>query len=212
MILSDREIFALVRRGHIDIEPPPPDPSDKNDKSRVWSSTALDLRLHHIVVRWKDKPSCPPTGAPFKYVDPAGDNFNVQLLAEDSDYATRFDITTQEFLLEPKQFILGYTIEKIRIPHECRIAARVEGKSSLARIGLGVHVTAPTIHSGFGVSDIDNSLPIQLEIFNLGVFPIKLTHKLRICQVIFEEVREVPTAGYAGQFSQQKTFSVPKKS
>jgi dCTP deaminase len=39
------------------------------------------------------------------------------------------------------------------LPHTARLAARVEGKSSLARLGLGVHVTAPTIHAGFGASD-----------------------------------------------------------
>src|SRR5580704_8239118 len=52
--------------------------------------------------------------------------------------------------LTPGGFLLGSTVAKVSIPHDCRIAARVEGKSSLARIGLGVHITAPTIHAGFG--------------------------------------------------------------
>ena len=88
-------------------------------------------------------------------------------------------------------FLLGWTIEKIQLPHTSRIAARVEGKSSLARIGIGVHVTAPTIHAGFGYRPNDPNFPgnpIQLEIWNTGPFRIRLVKGLRICQLIFEEV------------------------
>jgi dCTP deaminase len=84
----------------------------------------------------------------------------------------------------------------------------VEGKSSLARIGLGIHVTAPTIHAGFG-AEREEGVPIQLEIFNLGPWTIHLTPGMRICQLIFEEVRELPSAVYRGQFQQQQAFSVP---
>ena len=71
------------------------------------------------------------------------------------------NIVLQGFFLKPRAFVLAWTREVIDLPVTSRIAARVEGKSSLARIGMGVHVTAPTIHSGF-------KGPIQLEIYNFG--------------------------------------------
>ena len=87
--------------------------------------------------------------------------------------------------IEPPPFVLGWTIEKIKLPFSSRLAARVEGKSSLARLGIGVHVTAPTIHAGFGdrLGSPDYAgTPIQLEIWNVGPLPIRLTKGMRICQ------------------------------
>ena len=110
------------------------------------------------------------------------------------------------FDLKPKEFILGWTRERIKLPHRARIAARVEGKSSLARLGLGVHVTAPTIHAGFGYDANDpagKGNPIQLEIWNIGDFTIRLVPGLAICQLIFEEVHGTPDKGYQGLFTHQ---------
>jgi dCTP deaminase len=79
-------------------------------------------------------------------------------------------------------------------------------------LGLGIHVTAPTIHAGFGAKDEGAvGTPIQLEIFNLGPWPIRLDKGMRICQLIFEEVREVPTTGYTGQFNKQRAFTVQSR-
>ena len=103
-------------------------------------------------------------------------------------------------------FLLGWTIEKIQLPYTSRIAARVEGKSSLARIGIGVHVTAPTIHAGFGYRPDDPTFPgnpIQLEIWNVGPLKVRLVKGLRICQLIFEEVHGTPSKGYDGRFAIQ---------
>jgi dCTP deaminase len=83
------------------------------------------------------------------------------------------------YSLVPRKLTLGWTIERVELPAHSRLAARVEGKSSLARLGLGVHITAPTIHSGF-------ANPIRLEIINHGVVPIRLRVGMRICQLIFE--------------------------
>jgi dCTP deaminase len=82
----------------------------------------------------------------------------------------------------------------------------VEGKSSLGRMGIGVHVTAPTIHTGFGHNKNDPSdhgAPLRLEIWNVSPLPIMLVKGMRICQLIIEEVREVPKAGYRGDFNLQ---------
>ena len=77
-----------------------------------------------------------------------------------------------------------------------RVAARVEGKSSLARLGLAVHVTAPTIHAGFEGQS-------QLEVINHGRLPIRLRAGMAICQLIFEQTLGFPEIGYGGQFSGQ---------
>lgn len=103
-------------------------------------------------------------------------------------------------------FLLGWTIEKLSLPDQSRIAARVEGKSSLARLGIGVHVTAPTIHAGFGCKagdpDFDGS-PLQLEIWNAGPLDVKLQANMPICQLIFESVDGTPAKTYAGRFAVQ---------
>jgi deoxycytidine triphosphate deaminase len=97
------------------------------------------------------------------------------------------------YVLEPQAFILGWTREDIQLPVNSRLAARVEGKSSLARIGLGVHITAPTIHAGF-------KGPIQLEICNHGSLRVRLRPKMRVCQLILEQTLGNPVKGYKGQF------------
>ncbi|WP_169979918.1 dCTP deaminase [Tautonia rosea] len=202
MILSDREIEAALEDKQLIINPRP--------NAELWSSTAIDLTLHGVMVRWKTSrplPSGEPGGP--KSVYPARDGFNVTEMAEDEHFAEKIAIPRDGFALHPKCFVLGYTRERIYLPERSRIAARVEGKSSLARLGIGVHVTAPTIHAGFGFNKKEPEtpgLPIQLEIFNLGEFVVYLATGMPICQLIREEVREVPSKGYHGRFSAQEPF------
>jgi dCTP deaminase len=101
--------------------------------------------------------------------------------------------------------VLGWAEQKVRLPHPARIAARVEGKSGLAHLGLGVHVTALTIRSGFGASDDADyqGNPVRLEIWNAGQLDIKLHKGMRICQMIFESVDGTPEKGYAGRHNVQ---------
>jgi hypothetical protein len=90
-------------------------------------------------------------------------------------------------------------MERVKLPHRSRLAARVEGKSSMGRLGLGVHVTAPTIHAGFGDKEGDPDYPgtaLQLEIWNINRVPIILDAGLPICQLIVEEVHGTPEKGY----------------
>ena len=95
--------------------------------------------------------------------------------------------------MEPHGFILGWTKEYLELPVNSRLAARVEGKSSLARIGLGVHITAPTIHAGFKGT-------IQLEICNHGSLRVRLCPNMPVCQLILEQTLGTPVKGYKGQF------------
>jgi dCTP deaminase len=98
--------------------------------------------------------------------------------------------------IEPGQLVLALTRERLELPEESRLAAWVEGRSSLARLGLGVHLTAPTIHAGFRGR-------ITLEITDQGPFPIKLRPGLVICQLIFEQVFGTPSAEMTGIFQDQ---------
>lgn len=94
----------------------------------------------------------------------------------------------EQFLLEPGEFILGATEETVRLPLE--LAARVEGKSSLGRLGLMVHVTA-------GYIDPEFSGQITLEIKNINNVPIVLHAGMRIAQIAFERMSSVPMKGYS---------------
>jgi dCTP deaminase len=193
VILSDREIKAALERGSIRITP------DPRSEAYLWGSTALDLRLGQQLAVW----DLSAAGAPqsFSPADPT------HVLKDLIDRFARSTLIPPEGCpVLPGQFYLGWTLELIQLPHRSRLAARVEGKSGLARLGLGVHVTAPTIHAGFGHKVANPALlgnPIQLEIWNTGPLPIVLKPGLRICQLIFEQVDGTPEQGYAGRFAVQ---------
>jgi dCTP deaminase len=204
MILSFQEIEAAIENSHIRIDPRPGE--------AAWTSTALDLTLNDVLLEWAP-PKPPPTGGRIPWPRPNSKDFNVQSMMDSTTYATRVPIDVNDgYELKPGAFVLGFTKEIIQLPVKSRIAARVEGKSSLARIGVGVHVTAPTIHAGFGVDPTNPDqlgTVIQLEIFNLAKWSVILDVGMRICQLILEEVREVPVKSYGqgGQFNQQKPFA-----
>lgn len=194
MILCDREVRAAVERGAIGI-------TELSTEPRRWSPTSLDLTLDAEVCVWK-KPE--GVGEEDAAVNPALAAFNANALIDrftEKRYCDR-----ETVIIEPHMMVLGWTVEKIKLPHRSRIGARVEGKSSLARIGLGIHVTAPTIHPGFGV---DSRKPhyvgssIRLEIWNCGTLRIRLTKGLAICQIIFEYVDGTPEDSYSGQHAVQ---------
>ena len=194
MILSDREIFAAIDRGDINITPLVP------FGSQGWSSTTYDLRLDGEIRRWK-----PIRGAgQDPTINPDHPDFDTnELIAR---HTTGEDCSGRAVVIRPGEFLLGWTIEKVKLPHRSKIGARVEGKSSLARIGIGVHVTAPTIHAGFGVKPTEPNYlgsPIRLEIWNAGTLEIALTKNMRICQLVMEEVHGTPMEGYTGKYGVQ---------
>jgi dCTP deaminase len=187
VILSDREIMAAIARGAISIKGCPPADSPR------WSSTSLDLTLDAEIRPWEPIDSVGEDNT----INPAKEGFDSNALASKH---TKTHDCTNGFILKPAKFILGWTLEKIKLPHTSRIAARVEGKSSLARIGLGVHVTAPTIHAGFGYNPLKpkyEGSPIRLEIWNIGPLEIKLCKGTAICQLIFEEVHPTRSGSIA---------------
>jgi dCTP deaminase len=192
MILSDREIQAAIARKALKLTPAP--------ATEAWSSTAVDLRLAKQLVLWK-RPSGDGVEA---VVCPMRDDYNFDNVRD--RFSQRIDIPEDGFVFRAGTFLLGWTVEKIQLPHRSRLAARVEGKSSLARLGIGVHVTAPTIHAGFGYKKEDEDFagsPLQLEMWNAGPLDVKLMEGMRICQLIFEVVDGTPEKGYEGKFTVQ---------
>ena len=191
MILSDRETQAARARGAIRITPDP--------EPAAWSSTAVDLTLDEPLSCWLVSKA---QGGQL-LICPHGTYFDFAALSR--QFGHEVQLGKQGYVVEPFSFLLGWTVERIQLPHTARLAARVEGKSSLARLGLGVHITAPTIHAGFGVSEDPQHLgnSIRLEIWNFGPFRIKLERGMPICQLIFEWVDGTPEKGYAGRFAVQ---------
>ncbi len=115
--------------------------------------------------------------------------FDTEIAELDTADLVRHTISHEDesFILEPGMFVLGSTIEKVRLPMD--LVARVEGKSSLGRLGLMVHVTAGYIDPGFEGQ-------ITLEIKNVNNIPIRLHWSMRIAQIAFQRMSSAPIKGY----------------
>lgn len=94
-----------------------------------------------------------------------------------SEFMEKVVITDDEpIIVHPKEFILGTTVERVTIPAD--IVARLEGKSSLGRLGIIVHATAGYVDPGFEGD-------LTLEISNMSNIPIALYSGMKICQITF---------------------------
>jgi len=190
LILTDREILISLDRELIRIDPRP--------VGEAFTSSAVDLTLDPVIWIVRD-----PMPALENIVDPRAAGFNAeQVMRELSDEET---IDATGFPLIPRKLALAWTREYIEMPTETRLAARVEGKSSLSRLGLVVHMTAPTIHAGFEGR-------IRLEMMNHGAVPIRLRSGMRICQLIFETTLGTAERGYKGQYAGQTVQRPRRKS
>jgi dCTP deaminase len=184
MILTDREIQVFLDNKQISINPIP--------NTDCYSSTSVDLTLAKQFREWDLNQVDRTEG---EVIEPADPDFKYDEFRD--KYTKGKRLSDKGYVLGPKKFILAWTHEKIKIPNHSRIAARVEGKSLLARLGVAIHVTAPTIHAGF-------EGPIQLELCNHGLFSIRLIPGMPICQLIFEMTLGTPEKGYSGQFLRQE--------
>src|SRR5690554_459626 len=151
MLLSDRDITAELASGRIALDPQAPD---------MIQPSSVDVRLDRFF-RLFDNHKYP-------YIDPAEDQPDLTHLVEvDPDEA---------FILHPGEFVLGSTYEKVTLPND--VAARLEGKSSLGRLGLLTHSTAGFIDPGF----VGN---VTLELSNMATLPINLWPGMKIGQLCF---------------------------
>ncbi|MGH7037956.1 MAG: dCTP deaminase [Stellaceae bacterium] len=153
---------------------------------RASKLATVVLTLDPIIKEFKT-----PDGGIETIIDPTNANFkDEEVLTNIIEQKT---IDASGYVIHPQKFILGWTAEYIDLKYDTRVAARIEGKSSLARLGLGVHMTAPTIHARFNGQ-------IRLEIANHGLFPIRLRPHMRICQLVFEMTLGAPEKAYQDQF------------
>ena len=88
------------------------------------------------------------------------------------------DIFDEPYLLQPNEFLLGSTLEYIELNHR-RFVARVDGRSSIGRLGVMIHITAGYIDNGYCGN-------ITLEIYNVSNKPFKLQYGDRVCQLVVE--------------------------
>ena len=155
MILSDRDILARIKKNEIIITSPL-----KNYQDQVHASS-MDLRLGNFFKVYKH--------SQFAVLDPRKKQENITEM---------FEIENDKpFIVQPGEFVLGVTLEKVKIPND--LVARVEGRSSLGRLGLLVHATAGFVDAGFEGT-------ITLEIGNVNRMPIAIYPGQRICQLAFE--------------------------
>jgi len=151
VLLSDRDIRAQVEAGRVRLDP--------YDPGMVQPSS-IDVRLDRYF-RLFDNHKHP-------LIDPAEEQPDLTRLVEvERDEA---------FVLHPGEFVLGSTYELVTLPDD--VAARVEGKSSLGRLGLLTHATAGFVDPGF-------SGHVTLELSNVATLPIKLYPGMKIGQLCF---------------------------
>lgn len=173
MILSDRELRIEIQDGHIRFEP-------GIDEDTQIQDASIDVRLGSVLRI--------PTHQQGIILSPHEGVARQFHGREDT-------IGSGGFNLRPNEFVLGHTFEKVTLP--LYLSARLEGKSSLARLGMLVHLTSGHIAPGFdGI--------IVLELYNIGPNTIALTPQMLIAQLIFEKLSMLPRKAYSGRFRGQE--------
>ena len=165
MLLSDRDIKTQIEAGRIGLDP--------LDMGLIQPSS-MDVRLDRFF-RLFDNHKYP-------FIDPREQQDELTRLVEvDPDEA---------FILHPGEFVLGSTYEFVTLPND--IAARLEGKSSLGRLGLLTHSTAGFVDPGFQGH-------VTLELSNVATLPIKLWPGMKIGQLCFFQLSSESENPYGSQ-------------
>jgi dCTP deaminase len=175
MLLSDRDIKSEIDKGRVVLEP--------YDVNMIQPSS-VDVRLDRLFRTFENHK--------YAHIDPAENQPELtrEVAVEGND----------PFILHPGEFVLGSTYEVISLPDD--IAGRLEGKSSLGRLGLLTHSTAGFIDPGF-------SGHVTLELSNVATLPIKLWPGMKIgqlCLFRLESPAEHPygSAVYGSRYQGQR--------
>lgn len=149
--MSDRDIRESLQSGRIGLEPL---------ELELLQPSSIDVRLDRFFRLFDNHK--------YAFIDPA----------EQQDELTRLiEVKSDEaFILHPGEFVLGSTYEFVTLPDD--VAARLEGKSSLGRLGLLTHSTAGFVDPGFKGH-------VTLELSNVATLPIKLWPGMKIGQLCF---------------------------
>ena len=151
MLLSDRDLRAEIASGRVSLEP--------YDEAMVQPSS-IDVRLDKYFLLFDNHK--------YPFIDPAEDQPDLTRLIEVE--------RDEPLILHPGEFVLGSTFEIVTLPDD--LAARLEGKSSLGRLGLLTHSTAGFVDPGF-------SGHVTLELSNVATLPIKLWPGMKVGQLCF---------------------------
>lgn len=172
-ILVDHEIRTEIANGNLILEP-------YDDK--LIQPNSYDVRLAEQF-SWHDPSD--------QIIDPYKSDSVLQGLVH---------VVNDSIVIHPKQFVLGATLEKMTLPDD--IVGQLTGKSSLARLGVMVHVTAGFIDAGFS----NPPAQVTLEIYNVGNRPVRLHAGMPIGQMVFTRTAKCelpynkkPSAKYNGQ-------------
>ncbi len=151
MVLSDRTIRGEIEAGRIQIDPFEP---------AMVQPSSVDVRV--------DRKFRVFHNARYPYID----------VRQPMDDLTELVVAEGErpFILHPGEFVLGQTLERVTLPDD--LVARLEGKSSLGRLGLLIHSTAGFVDSGFSGN-------LTLELSNVANLPITIYHGMPIGQLSF---------------------------
>ena len=162
MLLSDKDIRAAITSGRIALDP--------YDPAMVQPSS-VDVRIDRYFRVFENHR--------YPHIDPSVEQAELTRLVEpDGD---------EPFILHPGEFVLGSTYEVVSLPDD--VSARLEGKSSLGRLGLLTHSTAGFIDAGF-------SGHVTLELSNVATLPIKLWPGMKIGQLCFFRLTSPAEAPY----------------
>jgi dCTP deaminase len=174
MILTDREITELIRDGRLTFRP-------ELEADQIKAS-AIDLRLGYNFSAYPDTISGLPESVR-SILSQTVDLRDESKVVEFINHIRRENNKTlqdgQSFEIQPHSLLLAETLEDFKLPND--IAARIEGRSTYARLGIAVHQTAPSVKPAW-------SGRLTLEIVNNGPFTYRLYPKMRLCQLILEKL------------------------
>jgi dCTP deaminase len=158
MVLSDRDIKKHLKSGKIKIAPSP-------DLEKQLGSVSIDLRLGNTFRIFEH--------SKYPYIDP----YDKKL---PKDLTTLVEVTQGDpFIIQPGDFALATTIESFTLSDD--LLARLEGRSSLGRLGIIVHSTASIFEPGW-------TGKVVMEMGNMGRMPVALYPGMRICALTFEQL------------------------
>jgi dCTP deaminase len=156
-VIPDHVIRDMIVGGHLGYTP---------FHEQYLNPASIDMTLYHVIRV--------PARNQYRQFRPI-DTMEVR-----TDHTTEFTMDEDgEYTVEPHQFFLACTRESVRLPND--MISRVEGKSSIGRLGLAVHITAGFIDPGFEGQ-------VTLEVANLSPWPITLHAGMRIAQMAFSQM------------------------